>query len=34
MMYMLLTGEKISAKEAKDYKLINLLTEKTILIKN
>ena len=28
MMYMLLTGEKISAKLAKDYKLINLVTEK------
>ncbi len=28
MMYMLLTGEKITAKEAKDYKLINLVTEK------
>ena len=28
MMYMLLTGEKISARLAKDYKLINLVTEK------
>ena len=28
MMYMLLTGEKITAKEAKNYKLINLVTEK------
>ena len=28
MMYMLLTGEKISAKEAQNYKLVNLVTEK------
>ena len=28
MMYMLLTGEKISAKEAQNYKLVNLVTER------
>ena len=33
MMYMLLTGEKISAKLAKDYKLINLVTKKTVIKK-
>ena len=33
MMYMLLTGEKISAKEAQNYKLVNFVTEKNILIK-
>ena len=28
MMYMLLTGDKISAKQAKDYKLVNFVVEK------
>ena len=28
IMFMLLTGEKITAKQAKDFKLINLVTEK------
>mgnify|MGYP001160824675 CR=1 FL=1 len=34
MMYMLLTGEKITAKQAKDYKLINLVVEKKHFQKN
>ena len=28
MMYMLLTGEKITAQQAKDYKLINIVVSK------
>ena len=28
MMYMLLTGEQVTAKQAKEYKLINIITEK------
>ena len=28
MMYMLLTGEQVSARQAKEYKLINIITEK------
>ena len=33
MMYMLLTGEQITARQAKEYKLINIITEKKALIK-
>ena len=28
MMYMLLTGEKITAKQAKDFKLVNIVADK------
>ena len=34
MMYMLLTGDKISAKQAKDYKLVNFVVEKKHFQKN